>query len=239
MHVKHSPCISALLVSLSSSLKIECGVVNLPWKYLLKQLLSHVRCTCSLTPGVHFQPFQLVLPAEVKPDGSSARRSQTTGHLVVCMPKVGDGTGVRFASGYVGSRGYLTCQGWVGLLIQVLLAEKAQKAIPSSSGGRTKTQENREWDWAWAGPRWLVLPGVLVSRQLALPLQTRAWVGVGLCKSQGSSSKSVTGWSVLSLPITVRGDAVILGMCLNSKHWAYHVCDMGQIMNLSRPLCPN
>ncbi|XP_045668163.1 dynein axonemal assembly factor 11 isoform X1 [Ursus americanus] len=34
------------------------------------------------------KPFQLVLPAEVKPDSSSARRSQTTGHLVICMPKV-------------------------------------------------------------------------------------------------------------------------------------------------------
>ncbi|XP_037357569.1 dynein axonemal assembly factor 11 isoform X1 [Talpa occidentalis] len=34
--------------------------------------------------------FQLVLPAEVKPDSSSAKRSQTTGHLVVCMPKVGE-----------------------------------------------------------------------------------------------------------------------------------------------------
>ncbi|OCT77178.1 hypothetical protein XELAEV_18032374mg [Xenopus laevis] len=33
------------------------------------------------------KPFQLVLPAEVKPDSSSAKRSQTTGHLVVTMPK--------------------------------------------------------------------------------------------------------------------------------------------------------
>ncbi|XP_074840916.1 dynein axonemal assembly factor 11 [Carettochelys insculpta] len=31
--------------------------------------------------------FQLVLPAEVKPDSSSAKRSQTTGHLVISMPK--------------------------------------------------------------------------------------------------------------------------------------------------------
>ncbi|XP_075406688.1 dynein axonemal assembly factor 11 isoform X1 [Tenrec ecaudatus] len=35
------------------------------------------------------KPFQLVLPAEVRPDSSSARRSQTTGHLVICMPKAG------------------------------------------------------------------------------------------------------------------------------------------------------
>ncbi|KAM5281029.1 dynein axonemal assembly factor 11 [Ctenodactylus gundi] len=34
------------------------------------------------------KPFQLVLPEEVKPDSSSAKRSQTTGHLMVCMPKV-------------------------------------------------------------------------------------------------------------------------------------------------------
>ncbi|XP_015267858.1 PREDICTED: protein tilB homolog, partial [Gekko japonicus] len=36
------------------------------------------------------EPFQLVLPAEVKPDSSTARRSQTTGHLVISMPKVGE-----------------------------------------------------------------------------------------------------------------------------------------------------
>ncbi|NXE89605.1 TILB protein, partial [Menura novaehollandiae] len=33
------------------------------------------------------KPFQLVLPEEVQPDSSSAKRSQTTGHLVVTMPK--------------------------------------------------------------------------------------------------------------------------------------------------------
>ncbi|KAI4888176.1 hypothetical protein NFI96_014763, partial [Prochilodus magdalenae] len=31
--------------------------------------------------------FQLVLPAEVKPDSSTAQRSQTTGHLLLTMPK--------------------------------------------------------------------------------------------------------------------------------------------------------
>ncbi|XP_056149906.1 dynein axonemal assembly factor 11 [Lampris incognitus] len=31
--------------------------------------------------------FQLVLPAEVKPDSSTAKRSQTTGHLLLTMPK--------------------------------------------------------------------------------------------------------------------------------------------------------
>uniref|UniRef100_A0A8C8VEP0 Leucine-rich repeat-containing protein 6 n=1 Tax=Pelusios castaneus TaxID=367368 RepID=A0A8C8VEP0_9SAUR len=39
---------------------------------------------CVMVKG---KPFQLVLPAEVKPDSSSAKRSQTTGHLVISMPK--------------------------------------------------------------------------------------------------------------------------------------------------------
>lgn len=34
------------------------------------------------------KPFQLALSAEVQPDRSSAKRSQTTGHLLICMPKV-------------------------------------------------------------------------------------------------------------------------------------------------------
>ncbi|KAF7653916.1 hypothetical protein LDENG_00077110 [Lucifuga dentata] len=33
------------------------------------------------------QMFQLVLPAEVKPDSSTAQRSQTTGHLLLTMPR--------------------------------------------------------------------------------------------------------------------------------------------------------
>ncbi|XP_068094139.1 dynein axonemal assembly factor 11 isoform X2 [Hyperolius riggenbachi] len=36
------------------------------------------------------KPFQLVLPEEVKPDSSTAKRSQTTGHLVVSMPKASE-----------------------------------------------------------------------------------------------------------------------------------------------------
>ncbi|XP_076838258.1 dynein axonemal assembly factor 11 isoform X2 [Brachyhypopomus gauderio] len=42
---------------------------------------SYVRVT------VKGKVFQLVLPDEVKPDSSSAQRSQTTGHLLVTMPK--------------------------------------------------------------------------------------------------------------------------------------------------------
>lgn len=33
------------------------------------------------------KPFQLALSTEVQPDRSSAKRSQTTGHLLICMPK--------------------------------------------------------------------------------------------------------------------------------------------------------
>ncbi|XP_030075160.1 dynein axonemal assembly factor 11 isoform X2 [Microcaecilia unicolor] len=33
------------------------------------------------------KPFQLVLPTDVKPDSSCAKRSETTGHLVITMPK--------------------------------------------------------------------------------------------------------------------------------------------------------
>ncbi|XP_055482524.1 dynein axonemal assembly factor 11 [Psammomys obesus] len=36
------------------------------------------------------KPFQLALSVEVQPDRSSAKRSQTTGHLLICMPKVGE-----------------------------------------------------------------------------------------------------------------------------------------------------
>ncbi|CAO2602138.1 Dynein axonemal assembly factor 11, partial [Lemmus lemmus] len=36
------------------------------------------------------KPFQLALSAEVQPDKSSAKRSQTTGHLLICMPKIGE-----------------------------------------------------------------------------------------------------------------------------------------------------
>ena len=39
--------------------------------------------------NVCVQIFQLVLPEEVSPDSSSVKRSQTTGHLLITMPKVG------------------------------------------------------------------------------------------------------------------------------------------------------
>lgn len=61
---------------------------------LVLKIPFEVTLSCNMpslsgTLPVYFQPFQLVLPAEVKPDSSTARRSQTTGHLVICMPKVG------------------------------------------------------------------------------------------------------------------------------------------------------
>uniref|UniRef100_A0A663NAC0 Leucine-rich repeat-containing protein 6 n=1 Tax=Athene cunicularia TaxID=194338 RepID=A0A663NAC0_ATHCN len=45
-------------------------------------------CPTYIQVLVKGKPFQFVLPEEVKPDSSSAKRSQTTGHLVVSMPKV-------------------------------------------------------------------------------------------------------------------------------------------------------
>lgn len=54
--------------------------------------------SCNMLP-VYSQPFQLILPAEVKPDSSFAKRSQTTGHLVVCMPKVGSTIYIHLKSG--------------------------------------------------------------------------------------------------------------------------------------------
>lgn len=72
--------------------------------------LSRKMPLLSMTHPLPLQPFQLVLPAEVRPDSSSARRSQTTGHLVVCMPKVSNADWVHFESGFVGACGYLTCQ---------------------------------------------------------------------------------------------------------------------------------
>ena len=80
-------------------------MVNLEY---VKKRPFEVTLSCNMhflsgTLPVYFQPFQLVLPAEVKPDSSSARRSQTTGHLVICMPKVGKVTWINFKSGDVGS----------------------------------------------------------------------------------------------------------------------------------------
>ena len=90
------------MMDLKSVMKISLEVTTLSRKTRL----------LSVTPPLRLQPFQLVLPAEVKPDSSSARRSQTTGHLVVCMPKVGDAIWINFKCGYVGVCRYLTCQGY-------------------------------------------------------------------------------------------------------------------------------
>ena len=62
-----------LLVGVSIAIVVEIAIIVL---YLLLKLL------------VHIQVFQLVLPDEVMPDSSNAKRSQTTGHLLVTMPKV-------------------------------------------------------------------------------------------------------------------------------------------------------
>lgn len=77
--------------------------LELVMKIHLEVTLSRDMHSLSGILPVYFQPFQLVLPAEVKPDSSSAKRSQTTGHLVICMPKVGKVPWINFKSGCVGS----------------------------------------------------------------------------------------------------------------------------------------
>ncbi len=47
----------------------------------LKPHINKSVCVCA-------QVFQLVLPAEVNPDSSTAQRSQTTGHLLLILPLV-------------------------------------------------------------------------------------------------------------------------------------------------------
>uniref|UniRef100_A0A4W3JWQ5 Leucine-rich repeat-containing protein 6 n=1 Tax=Callorhinchus milii TaxID=7868 RepID=A0A4W3JWQ5_CALMI len=56
--------------------------------YLDTSLLDIDIQTTYVRVMVKGKAFQLVLPAEVKPDSSFAKRSQTTGHLLVKMPKV-------------------------------------------------------------------------------------------------------------------------------------------------------
>lgn len=75
-------------------------VTELPLEVTTLSHKMHLPC---VTHPVHFQAFQLVLPAEVKPDSSSAKRSQTTGHLLVCMPKVRRVIWIDFKSGHAGS----------------------------------------------------------------------------------------------------------------------------------------
>ncbi|KAM9198430.1 dynein axonemal assembly factor 11 isoform 1-T1 [Dugong dugon] len=60
------------------------------YRYMATSLIDVDVQTTYVRVMVKGKPFQLVLPAEVQPDSSSARRSQTTGHLVICMPKVGE-----------------------------------------------------------------------------------------------------------------------------------------------------
>ncbi|XP_071409924.1 dynein axonemal assembly factor 11-like isoform X2 [Pithys albifrons albifrons] len=57
------------------------------YRHLDTSLLNVDVQTTYIRVLVKGKPFQLVLPEEVKPDSSSAKRSQTTGHLVVTMPK--------------------------------------------------------------------------------------------------------------------------------------------------------
>uniref|UniRef100_A0A3B5MRK2 Leucine-rich repeat-containing protein 6 n=1 Tax=Xiphophorus couchianus TaxID=32473 RepID=A0A3B5MRK2_9TELE len=93
--------------NLSESKKFKAPLTTSVWKLDLYSLeckltwrVSSLRHMDTSLMDVDVQPtyarvsvkgkmFQVVLPAEVKPDSSTARRSQTTGHLVLTMPRVG------------------------------------------------------------------------------------------------------------------------------------------------------
>ncbi|XP_066543674.1 dynein axonemal assembly factor 11 isoform X2 [Amia ocellicauda] len=57
------------------------------YRYLDTSLLDVDVQPMYIRVKVKGKTFQLVLPAEVNPDSSTAKRSQTTGHLLVTMPK--------------------------------------------------------------------------------------------------------------------------------------------------------
>nr|XP_023419803.1 protein tilB homolog [Cavia porcellus] len=67
---------------------IPFGLIGIQTMYMDTSLIDVDVQPMYVRVMVKGKPFQLVLPAEVKPDSSSAKRSQTTGHLVICMPKV-------------------------------------------------------------------------------------------------------------------------------------------------------
>ncbi|XP_076156182.1 dynein axonemal assembly factor 11 [Alosa pseudoharengus] len=67
----------------NNSLQLDLHV----YRHLDTSLMEvDVQPTC-LRVTVKGKVFQLVLPAEVKPDSSTAQRSQTTGHLLITMPR--------------------------------------------------------------------------------------------------------------------------------------------------------
>lgn len=64
-------------------------------RYLDTALLDvDVQPTC-VKVVIKDKVFQLTLSEEIKVEQSSAQRSQTTGHLVITMPKVSDLSGCR------------------------------------------------------------------------------------------------------------------------------------------------
>ncbi|XP_043736189.1 dynein axonemal assembly factor 11 isoform X1 [Cervus elaphus] len=97
------------------------------------------------------KPFQLVLPAEVKPDSSFAKRSQTTGHLVVCMPKVGE------------------------VIIGCQRTSKPVKSTPDSSRGQT-SQRSQQMERLEVDPSKRSIPDVanIVQERKHTPRRVRA-----------------------------------------------------------------
>lgn len=67
---------------------IDCDVHTTFVRLSIKSKVSYTTCKAQSSKCSHQQILQLVLEEEVSPDSSSVKRSQTTGHLLLTLPKV-------------------------------------------------------------------------------------------------------------------------------------------------------
>ena len=66
---------------------IDCDVQTTYIRVTIKSKASHLSVLCGQYSCDLFQMLQLVLDEDISPDSSSAKRSQTTGHLLLELPK--------------------------------------------------------------------------------------------------------------------------------------------------------
>ncbi|KAF4076671.1 hypothetical protein AMELA_G00217710 [Ameiurus melas] len=93
---------------LSENEEKNCVLLDLHvYRHLDTSLLDVDVQTTYVRVTVKGKVFQLVLPAEVKPDSSTAQRSQTTGHLLITMLKVHGEVKVKKATHKLTSGRYL------------------------------------------------------------------------------------------------------------------------------------
>lgn len=66
--------------------------------------------------------FQIVFPEEIKTESSTARRSQTTGHLVLTMPKVWTfcGSDVAIIKTLLLCGAFVVLKGWINGIVKPL-----------------------------------------------------------------------------------------------------------------------